>query len=174
MDEEPSFTEIPQDEALQFLSDDLIERESVCTAVSNEFCVTSHGQPPLSIVNISVNNRKWRSRAPAGLLAQMATESRTRRSNSIAHVPVEEVRQQCFDLWVPACAESTPRIEKKCSGGNDRGGSTVFVGACVRSVDNGTRRWYKMNIKEHRGARVNSENRSAEILKEVEVPGSIS
>src|SRR5664279_2540951 len=22
--------------------------------------------------------------------------------------------------WIPACAESTPRIEKKCSGGNDR------------------------------------------------------
>jgi len=21
--------------------------------------------------------------------------------------------------WIPACAESTPRIEKKCSGGND-------------------------------------------------------
>src|SRR5450759_4055842 len=58
--EEPSFTEIPQDETLQLLPDDLIERESGCAAVCNEFCVTSHRQSPLSIVNISVNNRKWR------------------------------------------------------------------------------------------------------------------
>jgi len=56
--------------------------------------------------------------------------------------------------------------------GNDRGGSTVLAGACVRSVDNGTRRWYKMNMDEHRTARVNSENRSAEILKEIDAPGS--
>jgi hypothetical protein len=42
----------------------------------------------------------------------------------------------------------------------------------VRSVDNGTRRWYKINIEEHRGARMNSENRSGEILKEIEAPGS--
>lgn len=53
----------------------------------------------------------------------------------------------------------------------------LFAGSSwvnVRSVDNGTRRWYKMNIKEHRAARVNSENRSAEIRKEIEAPGSIS
>jgi DeoR/GlpR family transcriptional regulator of sugar metabolism len=31
-----------------------------------------------------------------------------------------------------------------------------------------------MNIKEHRGARVNSENCSAEILKEIEARGSVS
>ena len=93
VDEEPSLTEMPQDETLQLLPDDLIERESVCTAVCNELCVTSHGSSPLSIINIIVNNQEWRSRVPAGLLARMATESRTRRSNSIAHVPAEEVRQ---------------------------------------------------------------------------------
>jgi len=48
----------------------------------------------------------------------------------------------------------------------------VLAGACVRSVDNGTRRWYKMNMDERRTARVNSENRSAEILKEIDAPGS--
>jgi hypothetical protein len=57
------------------------------------------------------------------------------------------------------------------SAGTTRWGSTVLAGACVRSVDNGTRRWYKINIEEHRGARVNSENRSGEILKEIEAPG---
>ena len=71
--------------------------------------------------------------------------------------------------WVPAFAESTPRIGLTYSGGNDKeaGGTTegrsVLAGAYVRSVDKGPGRWYKMNIKEHRSARMNSENRGAEI-----------
>jgi len=44
----------------------------------------------------------------------------------------------------------------------------------VRSVDKGTERWYKVNIEEYRGARVNSGNRGLEILKDIEGRGSVS
>ena len=73
--------------------------------------------------------------------------------------------------WVPAFAEKHPSPWTERLGGTTEGRS-VLAGACVRNIDNGTRRWYKMNIKEHRTARVNSENRSAEILKEIDAPGS--
>ena len=71
--------------------------------------------------------------------------------------------------WVPAFAESAPRIGLTYSGGNDKeaGGTTegrsVLAGAHVRSVDKGSERWYKMNVKEHGSARLNSDNRGAEI-----------
>ena len=50
------------------VSENLVKKESVRTAVSNEFCVTSHGQPPFPIVYTNVNNRQWRSRVPGSWL----------------------------------------------------------------------------------------------------------
>jgi hypothetical protein len=55
--------------------------------------------------------------------------------------------------WVPAFAESTPRIEKKCSGGND-GQNGCFASSSrvnVRTIDKETHFWYTVNINAHGG-----------------------
>ena len=48
------------------VSENLVKKESVRTAVSNEFCVTSYGQPSFPIDYTNVNNRQWSQGCRAG------------------------------------------------------------------------------------------------------------
>jgi hypothetical protein len=100
VDKEPSLTEIPQGEPLDFFSNDLVEGKSVRTAICNEFCIISHGSSPLSIINIIVNNQEWRSRM---LWGRLDSENGTARFV----MPAQASIQFCIKEWVPASAGTT-------------------------------------------------------------------
>jgi len=70
--------------------------------------------------------------------------------------------EKCKENGFPPSPKAPLALHRKARG-NDEQRCSVLAGAYVRSVDKGPERWYKMNIKEHRSARLNSENRGAEI-----------